>query len=160
MHRCRASLIRCSSAGSAMQCLNGRRAAHGARESAGATLEHTHDSIEWYSPADERLMDGVAPATGAPPGALRSGRVGSSALRAALGLAVPVRGLHAGAQRTLGYCACPCSGATRDRVGERLGRNDGIDVNIGYVASPQPDQAFKRELAAELDRLRRSSGRR
>jgi uncharacterized protein YcaQ len=58
-------------------------------------------------------------------------------------------------QRKLGYYALPL--LWRDRVigwANVAVRNGALVADIGYVASAPRDRAFKRELAAELDRMR------
>ena len=58
-------------------------------------------------------------------------------------------------QRKLGYYALPL--LWRDRVigwGNLSVKNGELESEIGYVGSAPRDRAFKRELAAELDRMR------
>lgn len=59
------------------------------------------------------------------------------------------------AKRKLGYYALPL--LWRDRVigwGNLSARNGELEAEFGYVKSQPRDQAFKRELEAELDRMR------
>jgi uncharacterized protein YcaQ len=59
------------------------------------------------------------------------------------------------AKRKLGYYALPL--LWRDRVigwGNLSVKNGELKSEVGYVQSPPRDRAFKRELAAELDRIR------
>ena len=53
------------------------------------------------------LARAMRPTSGAPARALRPGGMGPPPLRAALGLGLPLRGLHAGAQARSGYYALP-----------------------------------------------------
>ena len=58
-------------------------------------------------------------------------------------------------KRKLGYYAMPL--LWRDRVigwANLSVKNGELDANIGYLESPPSDRAFKRELAAEIDRMR------
>jgi uncharacterized protein YcaQ len=58
-------------------------------------------------------------------------------------------------KRKLGYYALPL--LWRDRVigwGNLSVKNGELDSEFGYVGSPPRERAFKRELAAELDRMR------
>ena len=58
-------------------------------------------------------------------------------------------------KRKLGYYALPL--LWRDRVigwGNLLVKNGRLESELGYVGSPPRDRAFKRELDAELDRMR------
>ena len=58
-------------------------------------------------------------------------------------------------QRKLGYYALPL--LWRDRVigwTNVVVRGGALVTDIGYVASPPRERAFKRELAAELERMR------
>ena len=60
------------------------------------------------------------------------------------------------AKRKLGYYAMPL--LWRDRVigwANVAVKNGALECDIGYVGSPPSARPFKRELAAELDRLRR-----
>jgi uncharacterized protein YcaQ len=59
------------------------------------------------------------------------------------------------AKRKLGYYALPM--LWRDRVigwGNVAVKNGALDCDVGYIKSPPRDRAFKRELDAELDRMR------
>ena len=63
------------------------------------------------------------------------------------------------AKRKLGYYAMPL--LWRDRVigwANVTVKNGALECDIGYVGSPPRERAFQRELAAELDRLRRFLG--
>ena len=76
-------------------------------------------------------------------------------LRAVLGLGLPLRGLHAGAETPAGYYALPL--LWRDRVigwGNLSVKNGKLESDFGYVKSPPRDRAFKQQLDAELDRMR------
>jgi uncharacterized protein YcaQ len=58
-------------------------------------------------------------------------------------------------KRKLGYYAMPL--LWRDRVigwGNLSVKNGDLQSDLGYVSSPPRDRAFKRELEAELDRMR------
>lgn len=59
-------------------------------------------------------------------------------------------------KRKLGYYAMPL--LWRDRVigwANAAVKNGALDCDIGYIGSPPRERGFKRELEAELDRLRR-----
>ena len=59
------------------------------------------------------------------------------------------------AKRKRGYYALPL--LWRDRVigwGNLSVKNGELESELGYVRSPPRDRAFKRELGAELDRMR------
>ena len=58
-------------------------------------------------------------------------------------------------KRKLGYYAMPL--LWRDRVigwANLAVKNGELDCNLGYIESPPSDPTFKRELAAEIDRMR------
>jgi uncharacterized protein YcaQ len=65
------------------------------------------------------------------------------------------------AKRKLGYYALPL--LWRDRVigwGNVAVKNGELRCEFGYVASPPTDRAFRRELQAEMERMRRFLRRR
>ncbi len=96
-----------------------RRALERARE----RLAHARvDGVDWYWPAEERLPQRRANGRRSLSGAVRPRGVGSPALRAAVGLGVPLRGLHAGASTAarLLRAAAPVA-----RPGDRLGESVG-----------------------------------
>ena len=110
-------------------------------------------------PTSDRRRARNRPMTRAPAGAVRSGRLGSPPLRAVLGLAVPLRGLHAGAKRKLGYYALPL--LWRDRVigwGTSRSRTGSSWSVFGYVSSQPRERSFRSELEAEIERMRRFLG--
>jgi uncharacterized protein len=113
------------------------------------------DNMEWYWPAGERVADGVAPDTVrllAPFDPVvwdrwRFELLWGWAYRFEAYTPVPLR--------KLGYYALPL--LWRERVigwANIAVANGGLVADIGYVASPPRERAFKRELAAELDRMR------
>ena len=64
------------------------------------------------------------------------------------------------ARRKRGYYALPL--LWRDRVigwGNLSVKNGKLESELGYVEMPPRDRAFKRELEAELDRMRAFLGR-
>ena len=85
-----------------------------------------------------------------------------------MGLGLPVRGVYAGAETEAGLLRAPAALArSRDRLGQsrgepfpvQLGNEDvgtrTLTSELGYVAGQPPrDRAFKRELEAELERMR------
>ena len=106
-----------------------------------------------------RRRPGVSACAGRRPrvaaGAVRSGGVGPPALRALLGLAVPLRGLHAGAQtqaRPLRAAAAVARAGRR--LGQRVGRRGAMRVAVGFVGPRITEPAFVRAVDDELHRLR------
>lgn len=128
----------------------------GALSRAKQRLSHTHiDGVEWYWPADEN------PARSAPDDSVRlltpfDPIVWDRARFELLwGWTYRFEAYTPPAKRRLGYYALPM--LWRDRVigwGNISVKNGQLASDLGYVKSPPRDRAFKRELAAELDRMR------
>jgi hypothetical protein len=117
------------------------------------------DGIDWYWPAGERPSRprvGTTVRTRSVAGAVRPDCVGSPALRAALGLAVPLRSVHAGGQAQARVLrAAAAVAGPRDWLGESLDEERRTAADVGYVAARPPrDRTFGRALEAELDRMR------
>ena len=96
---------------------------------------------------------------GAPARAVRSDRLGPAPLRAALGLDLPVRGLHAGAEAKLGYYALPL--LWRDRVvgwGNASVSGGRLLLQTRFADDTVRDAAFKAELADEKTRMKEFLG--
>lgn len=111
--------------------------------------------VEWYWPADER------PGRSAPPDAVRLltpfDPVVHDRDRFELlwGWAYRFEAYTPSPKRRLGYYALPL--LWRDRVigwGNLSVKNGRLESKLGHVGSPPRDRAFKRELEAELDRMR------
>jgi uncharacterized protein YcaQ len=120
-------------------------------------LAHAHvDGIDWYWPADEKPSDSVSP------DAVRLltpfDPVVWDRYRFELlwGWVYRVEAYTPAAKRKLGYYALPL--LWRDRVigwGNLSVKNGELETEFGFVESqPSRDRTFKRELAAELDRIR------
>ena len=156
--RCRRRASRCSSGG----CVTPRRNSSAELDSALARAKRrlAHVANRWRrlvlarrrEPAPRRADRRPRP----PARAVRSGGLGSAPLRAALGLAVSVRGVHAGAtKRQFGYYALPL--LWRDQV---IGWANVAAKDRGWWPSwlrrgrgAPRDRVFRRELAAELARM-------
>ena len=103
------------------------------------------DGVDWYWPAGENPAsrrhapdDARAPAR-----ALRPRRLGPPPLRAAVGLGLPLRGLHAGAEARARLLRAAAAVA---RPGHRLGQpgrspTAGSRPTLGYVAGKPPREA-------------------
>jgi uncharacterized protein len=130
-----------------------RSALHSAKQ----RLSHTHvDGIEWYWPAEEDQVNG------APQDTVRLltpfDPVVQDRARFELlwGWVYRFEAYTPAAKRKLGYYALPL--LWRDRVigwGNLVVKNGELKSEFGYVESrPPSNRAFKRELEAELDRMR------
>ncbi|HEV2833827.1 MAG TPA: crosslink repair DNA glycosylase YcaQ family protein [Pyrinomonadaceae bacterium] len=118
-------------------------------------LGHVHVEVDWYFPADEE------PLTRSPSERVRllapfDPLVHDRARFERLwGWEYRFEAYTPVAKRKLGYYAMPL--VWRERV---IGwanvsvKNGALECDIGYVGSPPRERAFKRELDAELDRLR------
>ena len=86
-------------------------------------LSHARvDGVDWYWPAEEDPARCAPRGHGAPADALRPGGVGPRPLRAVVGLGVPFRSLHAGAQTEARLLRSAAALArSRDWLGQPLG---------------------------------------
>jgi uncharacterized protein YcaQ len=122
-------------------------------------LSHAHvDGIDWYWPAE---LDATRRATTTPPDAVRllapfDPLVWDRARFELLwGWAYRFEAYTPAAKRQRGYYALPL--LWRDRVigwGNLSVKDGKLQSDFGYVGSPPRDRAYRRELAAELDRVR------
>ncbi len=88
--------------------------------------------------------------------AVRPHRLGSSPLRAAVGVAVSVRGVQPRIEATVRLLRAAAAVArARDRLGERFGEGwrAGERVRLCGGAGAPRDRVFRRELAAEMERM-------
>ena len=92
--------------------------------------------------------------------AVRSRGVGSPPLRAALGLALSLRGVHAGAEAQARLLRAAAAVARRrHRLGQRHGaRVRSTSTSATYVGKAPREAAYRRELEAELERMASVSG--
>ena len=128
----------------------------GALQRARDRLSRTRvDGVDWHWPAEED------PSGGAPPKTVRLltpfDPVARDRDRFELlwGWVYRFEAYTPAARRKLGYYALPL--LWRDRVigwGNLAVRNGVLEPELRYVGSPPSDRAFKRELEAELDRMR------
>lgn len=113
------------------------------------------DGVDWYWPADEKAMGHAPPDTVrllAPFDPVVRDRARFELL---WGWAYRFEAYTPAPQRKLGYYAMPL--LWRDRVigwGNLSLKNGELKSDFGYVDSPSRGRAFKRELEAELDRMR------
>jgi uncharacterized protein YcaQ len=120
-------------------------------------LSHAHvDGIDWYWPVDESAMHHTPPDTVrllTPFDPVVRDRARFEVL---WGWVYRFEAYTPAPKRKLGYYAMPL--LWRDRVigwGNLSVKNGELNSEFGYVASRPPrDRAFKRELEAELDRMR------
>ena len=119
-------------------------------------LSHTHiDGVDWYWPAKENAarhssQDQVRLLAPFDPVARDRAR-----FELLWGWVYRFEAYTPAAKRKLGYYAMPL--LWRDRVigwGNLSVKNGELKAQLGYVESQPRDRAFKRELEAELDRLR------
>ena len=116
------------------------------------------EGVDWLWPADETRGKPTLETgrTGAPADAVRSGGLGSPPLRTAVGLGLPLRGLHARAQaqaRLLRVAAAVARPG--DRLGQPVASTGALHAQLHYVdGKPPRDAAFKDALEAELARMR------
>ena len=91
----------------------------------------------------------------APAGAVRSGRVGSSAVRAALEVGISLRGVHAGAEAKAGLLRAPAPLARPDRgLGQRRHRRRRNPARVRLCRGRPPrERGFRAALDEELQRL-------
>ncbi len=115
----------------------------------------SRDGVDWYWPADEKAMGHAPPDTVrllAPFDPVVRDRARFELL---WGWAYRFEAYTPAPQRKLGYYAMPL--LWRDRVigwGNLSLKNGELKSDFGYVDSPSRGRAFKRELEAELDRMR------
>ena len=120
------------------------------------------DGVDWYWPADENPRSSrYAPdEAGAPARALRPDRLGPAPLRAALGLDLPLRGLHA-RRRSESSATTPCRCSGGDRVlgwGNASVRDGRLLLQTKFADDTVRDDAFKRALADEKARMKEFLG--
>ena len=111
--------------------------------------------IEWYWPADEDPGRAEAPESVRLLAPFDPVVWDRERLELLWGWAYRFEAYTPPAKRKLGYYALPL--LWRDRVigwGNLAVEERRLKVELGYVASPPRERAFRRELAAELDRLR------
>jgi uncharacterized protein len=131
----------------------------GALQRARARLAHARvDGIDWYWPSDE---DAKGLARRAPQDAVRLLTPFDPVVRDRArfellwGWVYRFEAYTPAARRKRGYYALPL--LWRDRVigwGNLSVKNGTLESDFGYVEAPPRDRAFKRELGAELDRMR------
>jgi uncharacterized protein YcaQ len=128
----------------------------GALQRAKQRLAHARvDAVDWYWPADEdparhASQDMVRLLTPFDPVVRDRGR-----FEMLWGWVYRFEAYTPPPKRKLGYYAMPL--LWRDRVigwGNLAVKNDELHSKFGYIESPPRDRAFKRELDAEVDRMR------
>ena len=152
--RCRRPAWRRSSPAALRRPAVAERAQAGAAARARRLAHAKIDGVDWYWPAEEHPAAAATDASSSA-GAIRPGRLGSPALRAALGLGLPLRGVHAGCEAQAGLLrAAPALARPRHRVGQRLDPEGRCQSQFGYVGRRPRDRQFTRALDEELERLR------
>ena len=109
------------------------------------------DGVRYLWPAGVAVAARLA-GCGAPAGAVRPDRVGAAAVRASVGVGLPVRGLHpAGATPVRLLRDAAAVGLRRHRLGQcqPQGRT-AWTPKLGFVGARPRDPAFRRGLDAEL----------
>src|SRR5690242_9880856 len=119
-------------------------------------LAHAHvKKVDWYWPTNENPDDSVVPEVVrllAPFDPVVHDRDRFELL---WGWTYRFEAYTPAAKRKLGYYAMPL--LWRDRVigwANLSVKNGELDANLGYILSPPGDRSFKRELDAEIDRMR------
>ena len=148
----------------APQLRDGARAALAAARDAAARSARI-DGVDWYWPADEnpRSARHARRRPRAPARAVRSGRLGPAPLRAALGLDLSLRGLHAGAaSASSATTRCRCSGATGSIGWAQRSPSHGRPAGVATGMSPHSRRATavqaraRRRARADGDAFSRS----